>query len=282
MRDMLSLFQLRLGIEFINFLRESEKKASSFLSYRADSLRFLEWLESRPYFPLSLQRLDEELSSYAVILYEANSRRGQLQSLRNATYGLEYFFPQFKGKLAHARQAARGWDRLQPSKSPPPLSKDIVAAIAYRIYRSGQRSVAFAIAVGFLGFFRAAKLVNMRCDDVCFAGDPRLSGLQNPSRAGVVIKNAKTGPDQFVSLPKNALVDKLHGWLHARSDLDSRKGLFHLSYGQLDRTFREALGELGLGKIGYSLHSLRHGGATHEWLSGASVLYIMERGRWRS
>lgn len=122
----------------------------------------------------------------------------------------------------------------------------------------------------------------MRCDDVCFADDPRLSCFQYPSRAGIVIRQSKTGPNQFFRLSQSAIVDKLHGWLHARGYFYIQNPLFGHTYGQLDRTFKNTPAELGLGETGYSLHSLRHGGATHEWLTGASLLYIMERGRWRS
>lgn len=72
--DILSIAKLRLGIEGISILRESKMKASSFLSYKTDTLRFLECLEACPRSALSIQALDKELSTYAVLLYEANIR----------------------------------------------------------------------------------------------------------------------------------------------------------------------------------------------------------------
>lgn len=100
---------MRAGIEGINVLRENEKKASRFISYRPDSLGFMEWPETRPSITISLRLIYEDIYTYAVVFYEAERHHGQLQSLRNTLYVLKYFLPRYKGKLLPARQATSGW-----------------------------------------------------------------------------------------------------------------------------------------------------------------------------
>lgn len=135
----------------------------------------------------------------------------------------------------YARQSAAGWGRFQPSKNPPPLAKDVLAAVAPRLLQSRHRASAFAVAFGFLAYFTAGELVQMKQEDVGFAWDPRRSDVRNPLRAEAIIKEAKTGRDQFVSMPNDAPIDRLKGWLHHRRDLSTNALLFDLSYRQLDR-----------------------------------------------
>jgi hypothetical protein len=56
--------------------------------------------------------------------------------------------------------------------------------------------------------------------------------------------------------------------------------IFDLSYRQLRQAFCAALDRIGAADVGYVLHSLRHGGATDDFLAGIALLDIYQRGRW--
>ena len=59
--------------------------------------------------------------------------------------------------------------------------------------------------------------------------------------------------------------------------------LWDLTYPQLRLVFKQAAVAVGAQKLGASLHSLRHGGASHDRLSNArSLLDVQLRGAWRS
>lgn len=56
--------------------------------------------------------------------------------------------------------------------------------------------------------------------------------------------------------------------------------LFPLHYEQLRRAFHAALSWLHLTHVPFTLHSLRHGGATHDSLNGVPIANIIKKGRW--
>lgn len=141
---------------------------------------------------------------------------------------------------------------------------------------------AFAVAFAFAGYLRAGELVDLRYSDICFLGDPRLSEIQTPSRAVAVIQNAKTGLNQFVSIEDSGRLTNLKHWIRWKGDLESSDPLFSLSSSQLNRRFRAVLENVHLGEVGYTLHSLMHGGDTHDFLAGRSIQDIMIRGRCQS
>lgn len=97
--------------------------------------------------------------------------------------------------------------------------------------------------------------------------------------AGVAIWDAKTGINQFMTLSDRRLLRRLKRFSVSRAGMDT---VFGLSYRHLDKLFRSGLRALGLATVGYTFHSLRHGGATHAFLSGVPFSDIKAAGRWQS
>jgi integrase len=58
--------------------------------------------------------------------------------------------------------------------------------------------------------------------------------------------------------------------------------LFPFSTAVYRQAFKGACAAVGLGHCGFVPHSLRHGGATHDILSGTSIEDVLLRGRWAS
>ena len=58
--------------------------------------------------------------------------------------------------------------------------------------------------------------------------------------------------------------------------------VFDFSPQLLRRLMREASVSLGVGGTLYVPHSLRHGGATHDFLRTGSIEHVQFRGRWKS
>lgn len=113
---------------------------------------------------------------------------------------MEFFFPIFKKQLVCAQQAADGCDVLRPSNSPPPMSMDIMSAIAQQLKYNGHVNAAYAIALSFSGYLRAGEAIDLRSQDIFLPGDIRLAGIQDSSRAGLLMRTAKTDTNQFVSI----------------------------------------------------------------------------------
>lgn len=103
--------------------------------------------------------------------------------------------------------------------------------------------------------------------------------LSRQDIGGLAIWSAKTGRNQFVALRDKLLIRRLDRFSQSR---DARKPLFGLKFHRLEADFRNGIGRLGLGNIGYTFYSLRHGGATCSLLAGTPFNGIKTTGRWIS
>lgn len=95
-----------------------------------------------------------------------------------------------------------------------------------------------------------------------------------------MVRHVKTGRNQFVPLTDEVLLRRLRRF--TSSLLPYCDFLFSLTYASFTSTFHDALRFFHLEDVGYTLHSLRHGGATWEWLNGRLLEYVMLKGRWSS
>lgn len=126
---------------------------------------------------------------------------------------------------------------------------------------------------------RADEVCRLRPHDICFEDDVRLSDFHS-SRAGCVVRDAKTGKNQFVPLSDLTLLRRLKRFVNSLKPNSTT--LFRFSYARLSAVFQDALSHFSLTRHGYRLHSLRHGGATFEWLHKTPLEDVMMKGRWES
>ena len=78
-------------------------------------------------------------------------------------------------------------------------------------------------------------------------------------------------------MPAATLLCELVRRCIARGD----KHLFSFTAGRFRKWLKATCQELGFGSIGFTPHSLRHGGATADFLRGLAVADIQFRGRWK-
>ena len=264
------------------FLQMSSIHESTLKAYRISVSIFKKWLRRSCPEIWSITALDSALAVYATILYEENPKRGERQRFINTIFGLEFFVPVCKGLLREARMAAKGWNRVAPASSPPPLSLSIVHAISGFYLRRNKIDYALAFSLGFHGYLRSNELLSLRFRDLSLPGDARLNAGLCTQRAGLVVMEAKTGKLQFVPLSDSHLLIQLQSWTRQSGSRLSSDKVFDMSYGKLSRAFHKALFHLGLSDVGFTLHSLRHGGATHDFLLALPFKDIMSKGRWIS
>lgn len=240
-------------------------------------MEFSSWLYHSTRDPHGMTCVENAICAYGDFLFDFNPRRGGLQRLRSCVFGIEFFAPELKRQLQAARQALSGWDRAVPSKSPPPIPLAVANAVAMHLLLNGDEASGLAIALAFYSFGRASEVCGLLVKDLVLGGDPRLP-LYSNTRAGIALWDTKTGRNQFVEVDDQSLLLRLAGWCASRHPDDS---LFGLSYASLDSKFRSAVDTL-LPRNRFTLHSLRHGGATNAWLSGGRIEDIMRKGRWAS
>lgn len=245
-----------------------------------------------PPHPSAILNLDRCVEDYISYLYGSYAGRNK-QLAVNTVYGIYAFHPEFRNTLKRSEQLLRGWDRLIPSISHPPLTWPVTVFIAIVLAQNNQVDAAIATLVAFDGLLRVGELVNLRVADVSIPGDARRGSAASPSssspsssRVCLRLASTKTGRNQWAELytPEVGLLLSLH--LQHRHFAHTEY-VFACPSNQRASYYRHLLKVactgLKLDHLGFTPHSLRHGGATHAHMHlNQSIEHIMHRGRWLS
>ncbi|CAK0804177.1 unnamed protein product, partial [Prorocentrum cordatum] len=215
---------------------------------------------------------------------EATKYMAALAHCRAAPGRLQVAFPR-------AARAAKGWARLVPPRSRLPLPWPIACLMIDWMLDAGETTAAAATAVCFALYLRPAELLSLTREQVIPPAEGAPPGrtflnfwsvvlrpmeCAQPSKTGVYDEGLLLDSPEFTWLPP------LLQALRARA---APGGLvFDMSYNQWALVFRRAATALHLGVLGPpSLCTLRHGGASHEYLAKfRSLDEIKKRGRWVS
>jgi integrase len=110
-------------------------------------------------------------------------------------------------------------------------------------------------------------------------------GLAHTGMA-VCLARTKTGLNQSVALHRPDVASVLCKWVASLPRSSAVDGgnprVFAFSPDFLRRLMRDACVRLGVGHTAYVPHSLRHGGATADFLLTGSIERVQYRGRWKS
>ncbi len=265
----------------LNLLTDAYKPAT-IKKYRGAVWSFLDWCREEGVESVSsFMELDDVLFDYFQNMYEMKmadpKSSGGKSKAADTLHGLLMYLPRGRFELMTAAKAVRNWARLSESISYPPLTKNLAVLIAVKMASMGYYRQGVATLVGFDCLLRVGELTSLRFSDVADCGDSRFpSEHQNMS---IRLRKTKTGSNQFVVVRDPAVVVLVRGLLKITSkDLDA--ALFPFSSDQYRRLFKKVCAILGLSSR-YVPHSLRHGGATHLFLSEKlAVKDIMVHGRW--
>eukprot|EP00732_Lithocolla_globosa_P002732 Lithocolla_globosa_v1_NODE_1892_length_2270_cov_26.995485.p1 type:complete len:311 gc:universal NODE_1892_length_2270_cov_26.995485:1263-331(-) len=233
--------------------------------YVAEAKLFWKWARQTGGQCENYRDLDELLTDSIMWMYYENSKRGQRQNAICRKAGVEMLLMIPSGNLPGAARALRAWDKIVPGHSPPPLTWDLTMVIAGEMRRRGYRRLACGILIAFCGYLRIGELLALEPSqvDVSFPIGLRVDG--------------KTGRNQFVAI-KNKLALSALTWLVSTTS----GSLVGVNYSTMRKVFTETLTTLGLSGYGFTLHSLRHGGATHDFIGGKHLSHIALLGRWES
>ena len=223
--------------------------------------------------PQSHVDMDEALLDYFHSMFLERDGAGR-NDAECTLYGVELFLPDLKRKLQAARLALRGWRRMRPPRQHPPLTYPLAVLIACRLAVTGYMDFAIATLLAFDTYLRVGELVGLRVADVADAGDDRLGG--GTILMSIRLAATKTGPEQWAEVRDPAVRTLVCAVLESRKRGGS---LFNFTTHTFRVRFKAACAELGLSES-YVPHSLRHGGATRDFMAGASLEEVLRRGRW--
>lgn len=270
---------LVLELRTISRLRRASIAPSTFRAYSEEVRSLVAYISALSLSTDTPRQVDTAVSAYGVYLYDLNPRRSNLQKFRYSLFEIIFLVPELKLLLNISRQIEKGWDKTAPSKSPPPLSVTTVNAISAWLASFGRVRASLAINLGFHAFLRANEICSMQVTDFCFPNDDRLSDFL-ADRSGFVVRNAKTGKNQYIPVTDATLLRGLNRFVLSKPS--SASSLFHLSYSELTASFHDALVHFKITNLVYRLHSIRHGGATFEWLNNVPLQDVMMKGRWEA
>ena len=254
------------------FLLQAAYAPSTRKKYLSAVQLFLDFCGDSGEDPTSPSDFDELLNDFIhhLFLTEAGKSRAV-----DTIYGILMFLPELKSHLPVSMLAARGWNKLAPVLSYPPLTWDLTVLVALKIsLRSWPCAIGTLLA--FDCFLRIGELCSLKREDVADAKDARL-GVDFKGMA-LRLRKTKTGPNQWVTV-ENVQVMHLLRALIAKAK--PGHSLFPVSTSTYRRLFKSACSDLKLSST-YVPHSLRHGGATRQHLLGKSMEDILLRGRWAS
>jgi integrase len=222
--------------------------------------------------PQSFSDFDHILNDFIHHLYL--SEAGKSKAV-DTIYGILMLLPELKGHLPVSMLACRGWNKLCPVLSYPPLTWDLTVLIALKISIHSW-PLAIGTLVAFDCFLRVGELCSLKREDVADAKDARL-GVEFKGMA-LRLRRTKTGPNQWVTVENEEVIQLLRPLVAKTKPGHS---LFPVSTSTYRRLFKSACSDLKLSST-YVPHSLRHGGATRQHLLGRSMEDILLRGRWAS
>lgn len=261
----------------VRVLADSAVAATTLKRYQSAVLGFHAWAAENGEDADNEEELDELVTEYIEEEYEAGGSRQRCANLIN---GLAHYSPKLRFGLLLARRSLKGWRKLRPSQSWPPLTWDCCCAIIAVLLKAGRVHAAVAVATMYKGLLRISEVCGLRLCDVAFNDDPRLSGANKGVAVGLRLRKTKTADNLFAQLRDPAVGELLRRFVNLRKMqcAGSEDSLFQYSPGQLRRLFRKACDSLGL--HGMVPHSCRHGAATELYAACRSIELVMEIGRW--
>jgi integrase len=253
---------------------------ASLKSYNRSLSSFLTYARLSPQQLLSAPalQLDRLLAVYIQHSYDSAS---PFTHAAHALHAVVYHRPDLRARMYVSRQCLKGWERVKKSSSHPPLTWELTVAIACTLARSGFHAPAVAMLVAFDCYLRVGELTRLRLRDIVMPNDSRM-GRAHTAMA-VCLARTKTGLNQSVALVRPEVAGVLCAWVRTLPrGPDGNPLVFAFSPDFLRRLMRNACVQLGVGHSAYVPHSLRHGGATADFLLSGSIERVQFRGRWKS
>ena len=247
----------------------------TYLSALADFMVFaptidVEWM--RP------DHLDGTLALFLQVLFDGGRDRGEGERLLAA---LRAVWPASTPScLPRSLRALRGWKRVRPPRTRPPLPWPFLALVVGLMLEDGRAVLALALLLMYSAYLRPSELLKVRaCDLVGSQGRPQVWALSlHPEERG---ETSKVNVLNECLLLDSAYLPSLGEALNLIRSPAPQDAFFPIDYRELSLLFRDYQSRAGL-PGSYVLYQLRHGGPSNDrLLSLRDLASVKQRGRWR-
>ena len=239
--------------------------------------------ESGESWPPRAEDLDPLLPDYMDLLYLQG--RGPQEGEKTVA-AVEYNFIAAKGNMFRAKRALKGWRKVSPAQSRPPLPRVAMFGGLMNLLAAGLHDMALMTLVAFFLCLRPGEAIDLKGTNMI--KPVKSAGLQF-QWVRVAVREQEGGRPDKVGVYDNCIPFDLPS-MHWIGDLLLQKAkalpknkelIFQFSMGEYRKQFSKAASFLGLN--GFHPYQLRHGGATEDMTSGArDHNSIKSRGRWRT
>ncbi len=197
----------------------------------------------------------------------------------HALHAVAFYRPDLKLHLHISRICIRGWERSRHTKSHPPLTWDMTVLLACTLAKSGHVSQAIGMLLAFDCYLRVSELTSIQKSHIVMPNDARLGSVD--TNMAVILPRTKTGPNQSVTIRRECVKHVIGAWMRSTVLRSAKPSalVFDFTPASLRYLMRVACASLNLPT--YVPHSLRHGGATHDFVN-ESIEHVQFRGRWKS
>lgn len=255
-------------------LLESTVQPRTLRDYQRALSAYLAWAE--PYGAVAREDAESVFCEWIVSVYEDSGGPGR-GTCSKALCGLQLYFPSQVKEWREARRLLNGWQRRVQTQSPPPVPWELLYLVIQILRWQGEPMAAAVCVVTFQQYLRIGEAFKLRVGDVALRGDRRL-GKQG--YGALLLRDPKTakGGEQAVVVKDPLSLYVLEQLCTGRADDEPVFG--SLTYPAYSRRWHAAWAVLGLQGL-FPPYSMRHGGATHDYLRGVPLSDIQKRGRWR-
>jgi len=222
----------------------------------------------------TIEQLDIALNEYFHHLWVAD--KGVAQGDK-AFFGILMYMPRIRGQLFISHLSLKGWHKLKPPISYPPMSWPICVLVACQMVKFGYWHFGIGVLLSFACYFRVNELCGLVRGDIADVGDLRIGPVL--SHMAVRLSRTKTGNNKWVTVRCPVITALVRSIL---PNIPANGKVFPFTADRFRHILKLVCSSLGLAHIGYVPHSLRHGGATHDHLMGMSLEDVLMRGRWKS
>ena len=175
--------------------------------------------------------------------------------------------PNAKWGMQGSARALRGWSRLCPTVQRTPMPWEVYQLMLDVLRRDGNLEAEWVTMAGFEGYLRISEAVGVKVGDV----------VLREQEGVVALPKTKTGLNQSIVVRSGRFLDVTR---RLCKQTKGRVKLVSFSAETYRRLFRKIVALLGVEPGMLTPHSLRHGGATDDYMRGVPMADIVVKGRW--
>ena len=222
----------------------------------------------------TMLQLDEATSDWVQLCWETGE---SLHIVNDGLCGLHHYQPWTKSCIPLAWRLFKVWRKVEAPNRAPPLTAEIVTAMAFYAAAHNDLSFATLLLLGFFGLLRTGEILQLRTMDLMAKGE----------RGLISLKDTKTGlrnaAQETVSFEDHITLEFVRALIEVKEKQNLQRVPIWMRSAQSFRNiFAHHCKRFGLEAYNFRPYSLRRGGATHLFQATGSMEMALLKGRWSS